>query len=50
MVAATKVDGRCWLKLTLLNPMATAEQILGIVAEIVAIGDELSAEREVAQW
>ena len=48
LVAATKVDGRCWLKLTLLNPMATPEQILGIVAEIVAIGDELAAEREVA--
>jgi len=43
MVAATKVDGRCWLKLTLLNPMATPEQILGIVRETVAIGDELSA-------
>ncbi len=29
MVAATKVDGRCWLKLTLLNPLATRDDILG---------------------
>ncbi len=49
MVAATKVDSRSWLKLTLLNPMATPAQILGIVAEIVAIGHELAAEREVAR-
>jgi glutamate/tyrosine decarboxylase-like PLP-dependent enzyme len=49
MVAATKVDGRCWLKLTLLNPLATSAQILGVVAEIVAIGDELASESEVAQ-
>jgi glutamate/tyrosine decarboxylase-like PLP-dependent enzyme len=44
MVAATKVSGRCWLKLTLLNPMATPEQVLGICARIVATGDELAAE------
>jgi L-2,4-diaminobutyrate decarboxylase len=48
MVAATKVDGRRWLKLTLLNPMATPEQVLGIVAEVVAIGDELAAAEAVA--
>ena len=41
MVAATKVDGRCWLKLTLLNPLATTDDILGITAEVVAVGDEL---------
>ena len=49
LVAATRVDDRSYLKLTLLNPMATPEQILGIVAEIVAIGDELSADLQVAQ-
>jgi glutamate/tyrosine decarboxylase-like PLP-dependent enzyme len=44
MVAATKVAGRCWLKLTLLNPMATPDQVLGICARIAAIGDELSLD------
>ena len=48
MVAATKVDGRAWLKLTLLNPMATAADILGIVDEVVAIGDELALAEAVA--
>jgi L-2,4-diaminobutyrate decarboxylase len=49
MVAATKVDGRCWLKLTLLNPMATPDQILGIIREVVAIGDEIAPERAVVR-
>ncbi|WP_309136268.1 pyridoxal phosphate-dependent decarboxylase family protein [Nocardioides campestrisoli] len=31
MVAATKVDGRTFLKLTLLNPVATTEQLVGLV-------------------
>jgi len=44
MVAATKVDGRCWLKLTLLNPVATCEDILAITDEVVAIGRELCVE------
>ncbi|MCW2812929.1 MAG: hypothetical protein JWN84_384 [Nocardioides sp.] len=48
MVAGTKVAGRSWLKLTLLNPMATAADILGIVDEVVAIGDELLAAEDVA--
>ncbi|MCW2850776.1 MAG: aminotransferase class V-fold PLP-dependent enzyme, partial [Nocardioides sp.] len=48
MVAATKVSGRAWLKLTLLNPMATPEQVLGICARIVALGDELAHEEAVA--
>jgi glutamate/tyrosine decarboxylase-like PLP-dependent enzyme len=48
MVAATRLDGHAWLKLTLLNPMATAADILGIVDEVVAIGDELLAAEEVA--
>ena len=44
MVAATKVDGRGWLKLTLLNPLATRDDILGITDEVVAIGRELCVE------
>lgn len=44
MVAATKVSGRCWLKLTLLNPMATTEQVLGICEQVVRLGDELAPE------
>jgi glutamate/tyrosine decarboxylase-like PLP-dependent enzyme len=48
MVAATKVSGRAWLKLTLLNPMATPEQVLGICARIVAVGDELALEEAMA--
>jgi glutamate/tyrosine decarboxylase-like PLP-dependent enzyme len=48
MVAATKVAGRCWLKLTLLNPMATTEQLLGICRRIALIGDELALEEAVA--
>jgi glutamate/tyrosine decarboxylase-like PLP-dependent enzyme len=46
MVAATRLDGHAWLKLTLLNPMATAADILAIVDEVVAIGDELLAGEE----
>ena len=48
MVAGTKVDGRSWLKLTLLNPLTTTEDVLGILAEAVAVGDELAAAREAA--
>ena len=48
MVAATKLDGSTWLKLTLLNPMATVEDITGILAEICAIGAELQPASEVA--
>lgn len=43
MVAATKVDGRHWLKLTLLNPLATCDDILGITRQVVEVGDELAA-------
>jgi L-2,4-diaminobutyrate decarboxylase len=48
MVAATKVDGRCWLKLTLLNPMATRDDILAITRQVVEIGDELALTTAVA--
>ena len=38
VVAATKVDGRQFLKFTLLNPKATVRDILGIVAKVRALG------------
>jgi L-2,4-diaminobutyrate decarboxylase len=41
MVAATTVDGRHFLKLTLLNPKATLDDVLSIVDRIRAIGEEL---------
>ncbi|WP_240641062.1 pyridoxal phosphate-dependent decarboxylase family protein [Nocardioides ferulae] len=44
MVAKTKVDGRCWLKLTLLNPMTTVDDVVGIGTLLAATGDELAAE------
>lgn len=43
MVAATTVDGRHFLKLTLLNPKATVDDILGIVDQIRATGEQLAA-------
>lgn len=39
LVAATRVDGRAYLKLTLLNPMATAADILGIVEMVREAGE-----------
>ena len=47
MVAATTVDGERWLKLTLLNPATTAEQVLAAVEHLVALGARL-ARREAA--
>ena len=44
MVAATKVDGTTWLKVTLLNPLAEVEDITGILREICAIGAELAPD------
>jgi glutamate/tyrosine decarboxylase-like PLP-dependent enzyme len=48
MVAATKVEGTTWLKLTLLNPSATAADITGVLDEICAIGASLLRNAEVA--
>ena len=42
MVAATRVEGRRWLKLTLLNPLAEVDDVLDIAARIVAAGSALS--------
>lgn len=44
MVAKTRVDGRCWLKLTLLNPMTTVEDVVGIGTLLAATGDELATD------
>ncbi len=45
MVAATKVDGRQFLKLTLLNPLATVDDIVGVVDLVRATGKRLAGER-----
>lgn len=45
MVAATKVDGRTFLKLTLLNPMADLEQLLGVVGLVREAGERLLTQR-----
>ena len=45
MVAATKVDGVSFLKFTLLNPKATADDILGIVALVRDAGIRQLARR-----
>ncbi|MDT0203016.1 aspartate aminotransferase family protein [Nocardioides sp. AE5] len=41
MVAATRINGEAWLKFTLLNPMATAADILAIVDEVRTTGGRL---------
>lgn len=45
IVAGTKVDGRQFLKLTLLNPKATPADILGIVGQVREIGRDLTGVR-----
>jgi L-2,4-diaminobutyrate decarboxylase len=45
VVAATVVDGRRWLKLTLLNPMAGVEDVMSVVEGIVAAADDLLGEK-----
>ena len=41
-MAATKVDGRSYLKLTLLNPMATPDDVLGMVDLVREAGQRLA--------
>lgn len=51
VVAATRVEGRRWLKLTLLNPLAEIEDVVAIGRAIVTAGHALApsaAEVEVA--
>ena len=42
MVAATTVAGSRWLKLTLLNPTATVDGVVGIVEEAALLADQLA--------
>jgi glutamate/tyrosine decarboxylase-like PLP-dependent enzyme len=48
MVAATTVDGERWLKLTLLNPAATLDDLRAVLDLVVEAGRELDAGRAVA--
>ena len=43
MVAATRVEGRQYLKLTLLNPLATVADIVGVVDAVRGTGEGLLA-------
>ena len=38
VVAATKVDGRQFLKLTLLNPKASVQDVLDIIEQVRTLG------------
>lgn len=44
MVAGTTIDGRAWLKFTLLNPQTSLEHLRGILETIAATGEQLLAE------
>jgi L-2,4-diaminobutyrate decarboxylase len=44
LVAATRVDGRSHLKLTLLNPMATVADVLGVVEMVREAGRRIAGE------
>lgn len=41
VVAGTKVDGRSWLKLTLLNPATTLDDVVRVLERVRAAGDDL---------
>lgn len=41
VVAGTKVDGRAWLKLTLLNPATTLDDVVRVLERVRATGDDL---------
>ena len=47
-VAGTKVDGRCWLKMTLLNAATTLDELLEVVELVRSAGQELAAALEEA--
>ena len=46
MVAGTTIDGRAWLKFTLLNPQTSLAHLRGIIETIAATGEQLRAEDE----
>jgi L-2,4-diaminobutyrate decarboxylase len=41
VVAGTKVDGRSWLKLTLLNPATTIDDVVTVLQRVRSAGDDL---------
>ena len=41
VVAGTKVEGRSWLKLTLLNPATTLDDVVRVLERVRAAGDDL---------
>ncbi len=41
IVAGTKVEGRSWLKLTLLNPATTLDDVVRVLERVRAAGDDL---------
>ena len=43
MVAGTTIEGRSWLKFTLLNPQTPLAHLLGILETIAATGEALLA-------
>jgi len=43
-VAETVVDGRRWLKLTLLNPMTSADALAQVLGDVAAAGARVAAE------
>lgn len=48
VVAATRVDGRLYLKFTLLNPMTRVEDLIPLIQRIVDIGENLDAASNTA--
>lgn len=42
-IASTTVDGQCWLKITLLNPATSTDQLASAVAGIATVGAELNS-------
>ena len=48
MVASTKVDGVQHLKLTMHNPMASADDIVGILDTVRAFGERLAHDGRLA--
>ncbi|WP_159945217.1 pyridoxal phosphate-dependent decarboxylase family protein [Nocardiopsis sp. FR6] len=43
VIGRTQIDGRVWLKLTLLNPDTTPDETASLLAEVVAAGDAEAA-------
>jgi L-2,4-diaminobutyrate decarboxylase len=46
LIAQTRVNGDAFLKMTLLNPRTTPEDIISVLREAIAIGDRLTRARK----